>query len=51
MEAKLKYASMCQYIDLWDTTLESHLQIGLKNFPFEERIEQPIPQKYQGGKA
>lgn len=32
---------MWQYIDFWDNTLGSHLQIGLKNFPFEERIEQP----------
>lgn len=46
MKVKLKYASMWQYIDLCDTTPDSHLQISLGNFPFEEWLEQPLSTNY-----
>lgn len=51
MKGKLKYIYKWQYIDLCDTTPDSHLQIGLKNFPFEEQIEQPLSTNYWAGKV
>lgn len=39
MKSKLKYASMWQYINSCDTAPYSHLQINLRRFPFEERLQ------------
>lgn len=50
MKDKPKYTSMGQYIHPPDSTPDSHLQIGPKNFPFEDRTEPPLHKNTKLGK-